>query len=377
MYQRVFTLVLFSAFWFLLSSSPAVAASFVIAQSGGTTGGFSLQPDTVPPSVSMKVLPKRPIAGGSAINVEISTTNFKTNQLTEGVFMDVRIDYPKKRLLLPTSSPALENTRLFASEFTSKQGVVLLENIVFPVRGTYEVTVKARPIDGQSFEPITETFKIRVRASFPNIIIWMLIFIVFLCLGTYMRLKKPRFGRRRHFTFALLAAAALTLSMSAQNVFAQTVALEKAVSDTAVNAPSPVDIVFSPEAPVFGTTNRINLTLKDPVTGVLYDRALVSVKLESLELSRPVFGTTFHSLNGNIVFDYGFTDSGQYRLMLDVASTEFTVNTFTPFSKEILITVADGPFIAGAIVKYIFLFALLFVIGFLFGPRALGRVRRS
>lgn len=369
MYQRAFVLVLISAFWILLSLPSA------IAQSGEASDGFSLQPDIVPPSISIKVLPKRPVAKGSATNIEISTTNFKTNQLTEGVFMDVRIDYPKKRFLLPTTSSALEDTRFFASEFTSKQGVVLLENIVFPIRGMYEVTVKARPIDGQSFEPITETFKIRVRASLLNISIWSLIFIILLGLGTYVRLKKPRIGRRRHAASGLAVIFFFSVAMPA--AFAQTVTLEKAASDAIVNAPSPVDIVFSPEDPVFGTTNRINLTLKDPLTGVLYDRALISMKLESIEFERPVFATTFHSLNGNVVFDHGFMMSGQYRLMLDVAPTEFTVNTFAPFTKEILITVADGPFLFAAIAKYAFLFALLFVIGFAAGPRVLSRIRRS
>lgn len=371
MYRRAFVLVLISAFWLLLSLQSA------IAQSGDAAGDFSLQPDTMSPSISIKVLPKNPVVGGMATSIEISTANFKTNQLTEGVFMDVRIDYPKKRFLLPTSSPALEDTRFFASEFTSKQGVVLLENIVFPVRGGYEVTVKARPIDGQSFESITETFSLRVRASLLNTAIWTLVFVVLLGLGAYVRLKKTRIGRRHHAAFGLFASVIFAFSLFAETASAQTVTLEKAASDAIVNAPSPVDIVFSPEDPIFGTTNRINLTLKDPATGVLYDRALISMKLESVGLARPVFAATFHSLNGNLVFDHGFIESGQYRLMLDVAPTEFTVNTFSPFTKEILITVADGPFVPAVTAKYVFLFALLFVIGFAAGPRALSRIRRS
>lgn len=362
MYQRAFVLVLISAFWLLLFMPSA------IAQSGEASGDFSLQPDTMPPSVFMKVLPQRPVAGGAGINVEISTTNFKTNELTEGVFMNVRVDYPKKRLLLPTGSPALEGTRLFSSEFTSKQGVVLLENIVFPIRGTYEVTVKARPIDGQSFEPITETFNIRVRPSWVQMLLWTVIFFVIAGCGACARLKKPHFRKHRHAVLGLFIIAGMIVFAPLRATFAQ------AASD---NTPSPVDIVFSPEEPIFGTTNRINLTLKDPATGVLYDRALIAVKLESIDLERPVFGTTFHSLNGNVVFDYGFMREGSYRLTLTSSPTEFTVNTFAPFSKEILITVDDGSFAPGVVVKYTFLFALVFAIGFLFGPRALSGVRRA
>jgi uncharacterized membrane protein len=170
---------------------------------------------------------------------------------------------------------------------------------------------------------------------------------------------------KKFLTLWLSLLLVLSISLIAH---AQTVTLEE-VEDDVVTDPSPVEIVLTPEEPTVGTTTELNMTFKDPATGVLYDRALVVLQIDHGEMGVPIFKTTFHSLHGNIVFDYGFMDAGTYRLEARVSPTEFTVNTFAPFIHETLITVGEGPSSTGALVKLIILVGFMLLFGHLAARR--------
>lgn len=144
------------------------------------------------PAINFKVMPEKIVAGKDNVFIEISTQNLETHELTEGAYMDVTLDYPKKTRFIPVSKNALGGTKFFSSEFTSKQGVVLLENLVFPIRGTYLLNVKARPIDGRSFEPITATLELKVSPGFLPSSIMFLIFGIAIIAGISTRNFKKR-----------------------------------------------------------------------------------------------------------------------------------------------------------------------------------------
>lgn len=144
------------------------------------------------PAIKFKVMPEKIVAGKDNVFIEISTQNIQTHELTEGAYMDVTFDYPKKTRFIPVSENALGETKFFSSEFTSKQGVVLLENLVFPIRGTYLLNVKARPIDGRSFEPITASLELKVSPGFFPSSLMFLAFCIAIIAGIATRNFKKR-----------------------------------------------------------------------------------------------------------------------------------------------------------------------------------------
>lgn len=130
-----------------------------------------------------------------------------------------------------------------------------------------------------------------------------------------------------------------------------------------VTEKSPVNLSLTPEKLIIGTTVNFNMTFKDPDTGVLYDRAQIAVKIFNADLNQPVFSTNFYSLNGNIVFDYGFTEEGNYKLILNASPTEFSVQQFKAFTKELPLTVLKAPILIWIYVKFLFALILMFIFG--------------
>lgn len=151
-----------------------------------------IKTDATPPAIKFKVMPEKIVASKDNVFIEISTQNLQTHELTEGAYMDVTLDYPKKTRFIPVSENSLGGTKFFSSEFTSKQGVVLLENLVFPIRGTYLLNVKARPIDGRSFEPITATLELKVSPGFFPSSLMFLLFGIAIIAGIATRNFKKR-----------------------------------------------------------------------------------------------------------------------------------------------------------------------------------------
>lgn len=145
---------------------------------------------------------------------------------------------------------------------------------------------------------------------------------------------------------------------------------------TSVIEKSSVNLSLTPEKLTVGTTVNFNMTFKDPDTGVLYDRAQIAVKIFNADLNQPVFSTSFYSLNGNVVFDYGFTEEGNYKLILDASPTEFSVQQFQAFTKELPLTVLKAPISIWIYIKFLFALVLMFIFG-VFASRQIFRRKKQ
>ncbi len=267
-------------------------------------------------------------------------------------------------LLLPSGFPWVQGKELFSVTSYEEDGVLIVDGLLFPLRGDYTVDVTVLDSMGNSQK---EEYTISVAEPFSqstlNGIIFVAVLVVFgfivgLVFGKdLLNVKKAQGKGFGMFMILVVLAVPFALAHS-----------DAEIEETGIVHYEDEQITFytNPEVPNIGTKTLFTVEAKDE-NGMPVHNAVMHIELANEEEGFVVLDTEIFSQTGLFTFQYGIFDGAPHIATITITPTESSSVQFAPIEREYPFAgeAHSPPITAKLIATLVMLFSML--VGFSFG----------
>lgn len=233
-------------------------------------------------------------------------------------------------LILPSGFPWVQGKELFSVTSYEEDGILIVDGLLFPLRGDYTVDVTV--LDGAG---VSQTAQYTVTAAEPfsqstlNGIIFVSVLVIFgfivgLVFGKDLLAKKAQGRMFGLFMIAVVLAVPFALAHT----------MEEFEESGAVHFEDEQVVFYTnPEVPDIGTKTYFYLDVKDE-NGMPIDNAVAHIELANEEEGFVVLDTIVSSQTGLFSFQYGIFDGAPHLATITISPTESSSSQFAPLERE-------------------------------------------
>lgn len=331
---------------------PLVLAANPAPPADAAAGGVRITFQTNPPIAQI-----RP-HGGPTGHIEPEEAIIEVRDAQGALIPNVQIDFqmiaPPTNWFISTDVPRVEGVTLLDDHFVSATGRQTF-NYIFPIRGAYHLTVRARPVTPGTFDAATQTFDVTINekeSSLRNLIILVLVLLAFGAVSGFVlarsHLAARAVGSRemnvsgsvlswRVLAVVVVAWLAFLVLVEVVEASGTQTRLQAAHLAETVNASSPGARLYlsiaapSPITPSQPATLSAHLTDANgaPIQAVHYDVSVVQ-----MEDVKTVFAASTDSVDGAINWTHDFWDGTDHMLKVVASPSAGSAVQFAPVTLE-------------------------------------------
>lgn len=236
-------------------------------------------------------------------------------------------------LILPSGFPWVEGKELLSVTSLEDDGVLTIDELLFPLRGDYKVNIKVMDAQGtvqnqQVMITAAEPFK----QSTLNGIIFLAALIVFGFIIGWIFSKDMSFGNKDHSKLTAMLMASLLLISIVPLALAHSES-EMGETGTVHYEDEQVTFYTNPEEPDIGIVTTFTLEVKDE-KGNPINNAVAHIELTNEEEDFVVLTTELFSQTGTFSWNYGIFDGAPHVAKISVEPTESSSVKFNKIKRE-------------------------------------------
>ncbi len=280
--------------------------------------------------------------------------------LIPNVHLDLDMTAPETNWFVSTDVPRVEGVKLLHYHFVSATGRQTF-NYIFPIRGTYHVTIQASPVKAGAFQPTTQTLDVNItekESSLFAIILFALILFAFGLVSAFILMRSHLAARAAGSTTQMSTRGTLVLVVGLVFVVGVWVAflVHAETADDMETAESLATAQLSQSANVSSANAKLALSIQSPsaitpaqpatLTGSLTDASGAPIRNVHYEMSilqieddKTVFATGTNSLDGTFSWNNDFWDGSEHNLKIVASPAAGSSVQFEPVTLEHVVDV--------------------------------------